>query len=120
MDNKTKRHIINYLRQATVTWSGRNQALNRASRKVNEGHYLNGKEKLKKVWKCNRCSLEFRDVSQVEVDHIKEIGPFKGDWNDYIDRMFCGPDNLQVLCTDCHLKKTTGGNASLHYQRKKS
>jgi hypothetical protein len=43
------------------------------------------------------------------VDHKDPvIDPVVGftDWNEYIRRMFCGPENLQVLCDPCHAEKT--------------
>lgn len=50
-----------------------------------------------------------RRVKNVHVDHIKPIiDPAVGftTWDDCINRMFCELDNLQVLCGDCHDKKT--------------
>lgn len=39
------------------------------------------------------------------VDHIKPVGKFK-DWNTYIENLFCEEENLQLLCKECHDKKT--------------
>jgi hypothetical protein len=47
-------------------------------------------------------------VNNVSVDHISPvIGP-EGfvDWNTFIGRLFCTADNLQVLCKDCHDRKS--------------
>jgi hypothetical protein len=46
----------------------------------------------------------------VAIDHISpvvdpEVG-FKG-WDEYIERMFCEVDGYQLLCPDCHDKKTS-------------
>jgi hypothetical protein len=27
-------------------------------------------------------------------------------WDDFIERLYCGKENLQVLCKECHDKKT--------------
>ena len=56
----------------------------------------------------------------IEVDHVVEIGSFTGDWNEYINKMFCDDnlENLQALCVPCHSLKSTAGNATLRYQRK--
>ena len=57
----------------------------------------------------------------MEVDHIVEIGSFKGDWNEFLFRHF-PPDRakLQVLCITCHMKKTKAFNSakSLYVRRK--
>lgn len=111
-------YVVNILRKGTMTWRGRTQALNAARICKVEGVRANGKIRKKYYWKCCKCSQEFRDQSCVEVDHIIEIGPFKGDWNEFIARMYCGQENLQVLCVVCHAKKTSGYNASRKYTRK--
>lgn len=54
----------------------------------------------------------------LEVDHIKEIGGFCGDWNATISRMYCGQDNLQALCIPCHARKTAVFSANLRFTRK--
>lgn len=41
-----------------------------------------------------------------ELDHNKPvIEPKRGfvTWDEYLDRLFCGPDDLTVLCKACHL-----------------
>jgi hypothetical protein len=49
------------------------------------------------------------------VDHIIPVVPETGfptlpngkdDWNTYLERYFCGPEGLQVLCDPCHDIKT--------------
>jgi len=47
--------------------------------------------------------------NNVEVDHIQPIiDPKKGfeSWDKTIKRMFCEAEGLQVLCKDCHGRKT--------------
>jgi 5-methylcytosine-specific restriction endonuclease McrA len=117
MDDSTIKLIMNQLRQGTLIWDGRKNALDKARKKVQEGFLKNGKPFYKYFWQCNVCKDWFRDSSSVEVDHIEEIGPYKGDWNDFINRMYCSEDNLQVLCSKCHVAKTTK-NARERWVRK--
>jgi len=120
LDKDTIALILNQLRKASIIWSGRKMALDKARVKLFEKYTKDGQKKLYKFyWKCSNCKQLFRNQSQVEVDHIKEIGSFTGDWNEFIDKLFCNHDNLQVLCVICHLKKTSGYNASMRYERKK-
>lgn len=73
---------------------------------------------------CNSCNILYRP-DDVEIDHIDEIGEFKiegkktktkyGDcrvtnWQEWMDRAFCDLDNFQILCVECHQKKTLGFN----------
>lgn len=119
MDRDTERYLISVLRQASVTWSGRTACLNRGRRKRVVGTMKDGRDKT--VWEnnCEGCGV-WRDLKDnaFEVDHIEEVGPFKNDWNDFINRIFCEQSNLQRLCVHCHLKKTSKFNATLRYQRK--
>lgn len=57
-----------------------------------------------KHYTCNACRNEFVSAD-VEVDHIIPIGTEKT-WDEFIDGLFCEKDNLQVLCKECHAKKT--------------
>lgn len=61
-----------------------------------------------KHFTCARCAGEFV-ACDVQVDHIKPIiDPEVGftSWDDVVNKMFCEKENLQVLCKDCHKKKT--------------
>lgn len=63
------------------------------------------RSKLKK-YKCAHCK---QGTEKPKVDHIEPVVDvkkgFQG-WDEYITRMFCGVENLQVLCAVCHDKKT--------------
>lgn len=93
--------IKNLLRGGTYRWRPRSQCKQEA--RVSRGMYL-----------CNICkeAVPLKDENKknnVWVDHINPVVcPKKGfeDWNVYIERMFCEIDNLQLLCTECHNKKT--------------
>ena len=49
--------------------------------------------------------------SNICVDHIDPIGSIKS-WDTFIERLFTGPDNLQLLCKACHNKKTKDERAA--------
>lgn len=51
------------------------------------------------------------------ADHIEPVLPLEGfpnkewDWDVYINRMhFCGEENYQIICKNCHDKKTKQEN----------
>ncbi|MGH7974921.1 MAG: HNH endonuclease signature motif containing protein [bacterium] len=60
-------------------------------------------------YQCKACKL-WVGSTHVEVDHIIPVIEVNDqgfvDWNTYVERLFCGPENLQVLCDPCHDKKT--------------
>lgn len=57
-----------------------------------------------KLYLCAQCKEE-NSSKDVQVDHVEPIGPTKT-WDEFIERLFCEKDNLQVLCKPCHKKKT--------------
>lgn len=114
---KREKFIINALREATIKWDERNRCFNLNRRQVKEGELVKGGDKLKWYWKCQCCGFESRNQDDFQVDHIVEVGAFDGDWNNFINRLFCSQKNLQLLCITCHAKKTSK-NASLKHKRK--
>lgn len=61
---------------------------------------------------CNHCGLCFPG-KDIQVDHIDPVIPVERevkDWNEYIERLFCSPNKLQVLCKPCHLIKSNEEN----------
>lgn len=51
---------------------------------------------------------------KVAVDHKEALVPTDGTvltWDQYMFRLFCGPENLQVLCEVCHKIKSASENA---------
>lgn len=123
-DELTKKeieYVLRVLRKGTLGSAARNECLARARKRVLVGTYKNGKQKWKFHWQCATCREWWPDSTVLEVDHIKEIGGFKGDWHEIVMRMyFCGQGNLQALCSICHQKKSSNYNAKLKYKRKKS
>lgn len=59
-------------------------------------------------YQCGACG-EWTKSTAISVDHISPVVSVEDgftDWNNFIARLFCGPDNLQVICDTCHNKKT--------------
>lgn len=60
-------------------------------------------------YQCNVCK-SWVGSTKVEVDHIVPVIETNEhgfvDWNMFVERVFCGPENLQVICDPCHDKKT--------------
>ena len=55
-------------------------------------------------YKCKSCKNEY-PAKQVQVDHIKPVVDTKigfTSWDEFIERLYCSKDNLQVLCKMCH------------------
>jgi len=97
--------IIKHLRKAFLQSRDRNAILKKSKRRVPSGEfYADGREKMVTRQECASCR---KLVRHVQCDHIEEVGPFLGDWNDYIKRMlYTGEKGLQALCEDCHDEKT--------------
>ena len=119
MDRQTLEYILNLLRRGTVEWKDRTLCLNRDRRQRAVGEYKNGKQKFLWERRCDGCGEWFLLKDNVlEVDHIVEVGPYKGDLHEWIERLYCGQENLQALCIPCHDHKTSGFNSRLRYERK--
>lgn len=59
---------------------------------------------------CLKC-FETREV--IKIDHKIPIGKQPDsmkEFGDWLERLFCGADNLQPICADCHKKKTKEDN----------
>ena len=58
-------------------------------------------------YQCNQCKDWFPE-KKINVDHICPAGSLNSaqDLPDFIERLFCEVDNLQVLCETCHNAKT--------------
>ena len=105
--------IKGILRAATYKW-GPKQSIKKAAR-VSRGIYL-----------CAGYDIPPHEVPltlppkegkkripNIEVDHIiPVIDPKEGfvSWDKVILRMFCEENNLQILCKECHKRKSNNGN----------
>lgn len=96
--------VTSQLRQGTRKWAPINEVKKKA--RVSRGLY-----------ECAGCGEHvpptIRDgpkrVQNIFVDHINPIvDPALGftSWDDYIERIYCEEENLQVLCKTCHDKKS--------------
>lgn len=64
-------------------------------------------------YECAACHNLFPN-KLVQVDHKEPvINPETGfvDWNDYVERMFCDIEGMQILCTACHVAKSKEENS---------
>lgn len=94
MDTRKKSFSIHVLRRGSYKWPGRNEAAKLA--KVSYGTY-----------RCALCNGLFRK-KDTQLDHKIPVIPVQGfdSFDGYIDRLYCNSDGYQVLCIDCHEKKT--------------
>jgi 5-methylcytosine-specific restriction endonuclease McrA len=104
-DGRKKGFITSLIRAGFRRWPPKYECLNAAKtgKKVNKAT-----GRMAEHYKCNACKKHFV-AKDVQVDHVDPVVcPKKGfvDWNTFIDRLLCTIDNLQVLCTGCHKKKT--------------
>lgn len=76
------------------------------SQVIYEGKSQKNFEKLQEVY-------EGIIMDKFHMDHIEPVVcPKVGrvDWNTYIERLFCGPDGWQGICSVCHAEKTKREN----------
>ena len=97
--------ITSVLRAGSRKWPPKYECLEEAftGKKTNKAS-----GRMAKHYKCAACKKQFPS-SKVQVDHIDPVvSPTDGftSWDDYIERLYCEKENLQVLCTTCHDKKT--------------
>jgi 5-methylcytosine-specific restriction endonuclease McrA len=103
MDLETKYHIIASIKRGFLTHPFRKIALEKA--------------KVANQFKCS-CCLKLFSRETIQVDHIHPIAGFKN-WDEFIERLFVGPDKLQVLCKKCHREKTNKEVSNLRAQKKR-
>jgi 5-methylcytosine-specific restriction endonuclease McrA len=72
--------------------------LNKAKR-----DYKGGNPRQKYCYECASCGECFK-ADQVQVDHLSPCGSLLSydDLPDFVETLYCGEDNLQVLCKSCH------------------
>jgi 5-methylcytosine-specific restriction endonuclease McrA len=101
-----KAYLKNVLRRASYRHSARSEALKKA--RVERNTYT-----------CASC-LKLFPNKEVSVDHKNPVVPITGfsNWDDYIIRLFCEPEFLQVLCDECHSVKSKNENTARRLWKK--
>ena len=94
--------IRSALRQKSRWWKPVSQCRELAKRE-----YKGTNKRQRWEYQCNKCKKWFK-ATDINVDHIKPAGSLNcaADLPLFVETLFCEVDNLQVLCTTCHNKKT--------------
>lgn len=94
--------IRNALRRRSIVWKPISLCRERARRL-----YTGTNKRQKYEYQCNICKEWFKG-NLVAVDHIDPVGSLKSaqDLPKFVEGLFCEIDNLQVICNECHNKKT--------------
>jgi hypothetical protein len=104
-EGRIKSFITSVLRSGYRRWPPKFETLKDAQ----VGKQVNVKtNRVAMHFKCKKCKGAF-PATQVQVDHIKPVVDAKigfVSWDEFITRLYCGKDNLQILCKECHNKKT--------------
>ncbi len=76
-------------------------------RKKSRRPYVGPLKRQKFEVQCNKCKNYFPD-KQISVDHVIPLGELrcKEDLPGFVERLFVEVDDLQCLCSTCHLSKT--------------
>lgn len=69
--------------------------------------YSGPDKRVKWEYKCAQCK-KYHKAKEVSVDHVVPAGSLNSfdDLPGFVSRLFCSREGLQVLCSDCHKKKT--------------
>jgi len=94
--------IRSALRQKSRFWAPIAQCKHAAKR-----NYTGINKRQKFEYQCNSCKQWFPE-KLINVDHIVPAGSLNNaqDLPGFVERLFCEEKDLQVLCSDCHNKKT--------------
>lgn len=69
--------------------------------------YQGPDKRAKWEYQCAECGA-WKKAKEVSVDHVIPAGSLNSfeDLPGFAERLFCGPEGLQCLCTECHKIKT--------------
>ena len=83
----------------------------REAKKLARRPYQGENKRMKWEYQCDECKEWFSDKETV-VDHIIPVGKIRSydDLPRYFELLFCGNDNLHVLCKACHQVKSNKEN----------
>lgn len=108
-ESRFRSFVMSALRQASVKWRPKQDALKKSFIE----HGVNPQTGHKcKLHECARCRGLFKQ-GDLRADHIEPvIDPYVGfeGWDKVIDRMFVEAHGFQALCEDCHTIKTKREN----------
>jgi len=106
-----QRWLIPRLRRISQVWPGKNLGRKKAERKVHNGYFKNGNPKYITKFECNGCKNLF-NREETEMNHVDPVVKESGfeDWNNHMDRLFCGSTGYECLCINCHKSETKKQN----------
>lgn len=97
--------IRSLLRRGSMRWKPKYEV----KKKARHHEKLPGKtSRLVFHSRCAMCNGLYPET-ETAVDHIEPVvDPEVGftNWDDFINKLYCEEDNLQVLCNGCHDEKT--------------
>jgi 5-methylcytosine-specific restriction endonuclease McrA len=100
-DGRYRTFITTALRRASSRWPPKYETIADAFVKK----MVDKKTKREsKHFRCASCTDLF-PIKKIQVDHIIPIGKCAS-WDEFIEKLFCEKDNLQVLCIPCHKIKS--------------
>lgn len=102
--------ITGALRQAYRQAPERKEALMQALHPTERG------ERGGRRYICKKCG-QTGAYGEMQVDHIEPVVPIDREienWDEYINRLYCGPSGLQVLHKKCHQEKTNNERELRH------
>lgn len=94
--------IRSALRKRSQVWKPLQEA-----KKLVRREYKGENKRQKYEYQCNNCKQWFAD-KEINVDHKKEVGSLKSgkDLESFVNNLFCEIEGFQILCKNCHNKKT--------------
>lgn len=106
MENWVKRA----LRRASLKWPPRNRALASSQVGRRKNRLTN---RMAMHFRCAKCRKSFPKTA-IQLDHVEPVEDinegFTG-FDNYIRRLFVDEKGFQVLCGNCHAKKTKAENS---------